>query len=125
MALNWEQTFRVLREKSTMAGLVGLGVAIAATFGVDVEPNQELILTEVVLAIISVVAIATRPRDAPRHGHPETWHDRKGDNIVRDDRSSHSAVSGPVGNGRVREQHEEEEPGTETADRPDRKGDWT
>lgn len=61
MRLSREQTFAVLREKSTVAGLTGLGVAIAMALGHEVAPGQEVVITELVLAIISVVAIATRP----------------------------------------------------------------
>lgn len=99
---NWEQTFQILREKSTLAGLTGLGVAIAAMFGHQVSPEDHLVITEMALTIISIVAIATRPRDKPRYDRPDEWHDRASDNIVRDDRSSHSPVSGPSGGGEVR-----------------------
>lgn len=111
MALSWEDTFKVLREKSTMAGLVGLGVAIAAAFGYQIDPGQEAAVTEVVLAIISVVAIATRQKEPPRYDKPETWHDRRGDD-VRDDRGDRGSYSGPFGPGDLREQETDQSKAT-------------
>lgn len=114
MALNWEDTFKVLREKSTMAGLVGLGVAIAAAFGHKVDSGQEAAITELVLAIISVIAIATRPREPSRYSKPDTWHDRRGDD-VRDDRGGPGLDSEFIGVGDIREQ--ETDPSKATGER--------
>lgn len=99
--LNWEQTFTVLREKSTLAGLVGLAVAVAAAFGVHVAPGQEALITEIVLAIISMVAIFTRPRPPSRYNHPETWHDRSSDD--RDVYSDSNPDRRIIGDGRAGE----------------------
>ena len=48
----------VLRERSTLAGLAGVTVALLGLFGVSAN---EALVTEIILIIISIVAIATRP----------------------------------------------------------------
>lgn len=58
--------FSILREKSTIAGIAGLGVVIAAALGHDIDTA---LMTEIVLAIISVVAIITRPEGSARGSH--------------------------------------------------------
>lgn len=63
----WNRVFSILKEKSTITGLVGLAVLIANQLGyVEVD---ETMLGEVVLAVVSIVAIATRPQP-PRHRQP-------------------------------------------------------
>jgi len=60
-----ETVFRILREKSTLAGLTGLGVILLGHFGLDLPPDEQASINELVLMLISITAIITRPR--PKH----------------------------------------------------------
>ena len=73
--------FDILREKSTIAGIAGLGVVIAAALGHDIDTA---LMTEIVLAIISVIAIITRPEGSARGSHHRDNRGRAGVDVGSD-----------------------------------------
>ncbi len=52
------EVFDVLRERSTIAGIAGAVVALLGLFGIH---TSEYVVTELILLVISIVAIMTRP----------------------------------------------------------------
>ena len=60
----WHKILTVLKQRSTMVGLVGLVGGIVAAFGHVMTPEQSASITSALLAIVSVVAIATQPKPA-------------------------------------------------------------
>jgi hypothetical protein len=60
-----EAVFAVLREKSTLAGIAGLVVVLAGVMGHDLD---QTLVSEIMLALISIIAIATRPQHGNHRG---------------------------------------------------------
>ena len=60
-----------------MVGIAGLLVALAAMFGISVDPDQQVILVEILLFLTSITAIAVQPKE------PEGTYDRDYSGIER------------------------------------------
>ena len=55
--MNWKAILKVLSQRSTITGIIGLVAALVSSFGVAISPEIRANLAEVALAIVSIVAI--------------------------------------------------------------------
>lgn len=58
--VNRKAIIRVLAQRSTIVGLVGVFAGVMALFDTVITRDQELILIEIILMVVSVVAIITK-----------------------------------------------------------------
>lgn len=77
------QLLPILRQKSTIAGLVGLVTAIFAMFGGQMTPEMAANVSQVLLALISIIAIAVQPKPAGGKYGPHDF--REGDTVTQSD----------------------------------------
>lgn len=62
---NLDQILSLLKQKSTLAGIVGLIGSILANRGFIVDAELRSLISEALLVVMSIVAIATQPKDKP------------------------------------------------------------
>ena len=61
----------ILRQKSTIAGIVSIVVAVVALFGLDLTAEHTTQITGVLVALLSLVAIFVQPKPAGGHYTPQ------------------------------------------------------
>ena len=83
----WHQILTILKQKSTIAGLVGLVGALYAAFGHVLTPEQSAGISSALLAFVSVVAIAVQPK--PKGGRYSPKEYRSGDTYIDDSGTRH------------------------------------
>ena len=71
--MDWHAILSVLKQKSTIAGLVGIIGAVYAYFGTEFSAEQAGNVTAILLAVISVVAIVVQPRPTGGHYNPNDY----------------------------------------------------
>lgn len=77
------QLLPILKQRSTIAGLLGLITAIYAMFGGQLSPEQSAQISQVLLALVSVVAIVVQPKPAGGKYKPQDF--KQGDQVTQED----------------------------------------
>ena len=81
--MNWKAILKVLSQRSTITGIIGLVAALVSSFGVAISPEIRANLAEVALAIVSIVAIVMPEKPKGGQYHPDDY--KEGDTWVRPD----------------------------------------